>query len=320
MKAIVQNSYGGPDVLKLSEVEQPKIGDQDVLIRVYASAINAGDYFSMRGSPWIVRFSVGFPKPKDYILGWDVAGRIEAVGGKVKQYKPGDDVYGTCSHTFAEYVSANANHIALKPENLNFEEAAAVPSAGLTALQELRDVGKLQAGYNVLINGASGGVGTFAVQIAKALRADVTGVCSTRNLDMVRSIGADHVLDYTKEDFTRSEQQYDIILDNVGNHSFSEYRRVLKPRGMVIPNTGHAGMGYVLKAAVRSVFTRQQGAMKVTQSNHDDLKFLKKLIEDGAVKPVIDKTYPLNEIPAAMAYAEQGHVRGKVAITVHQME
>ncbi|MEE4311120.1 MAG: NAD(P)-dependent alcohol dehydrogenase [candidate division KSB1 bacterium] len=316
MKAIVQNNYGGPEVLELSEVEEPKIGDQDVLIRVYASAINAGDYFSMRGKPWIVRFSVGMPKPKKYILGWDVAGRIDAVGKEVKQYKPGDDVYGVCSHTFAEYVSASANHIALKPENLNFEETAAVPSAGLTALQELRDVGKLQAGYKVLINGASGGVGTFAVQIAKALRADVTGVCSTANLDMVRSIGADHAIDYTKEDFTHGDRIYDLILDNVGNHSFSEYRRVLKPRGIVIPNTGHGGMGYVLKAAVRSVFIRQQGGLKVTQSNHDDLNILKDLIETGAVKPVIDRTYPYNEIPDAMAYAEQGHVRGKVVIRV----
>lgn len=317
MKAIVQNAYGGPEVLKLAEVDKPDIKENEVLIRVHASAINAGDYFSMRGSPWLARFSVGFPRPRNYILGWDAAGIVESVGREVKQLKAGDDVYGTCSHTFAEYTAVDEKHIAPKPSNLNFEQAAAVPSAALTALQELREIGNMQAGHQVLINGASGGVGTFAVQIAKALGAEVTGVCSTRNVDMVKSIGADHVVDYTKEDFSQSGEQYDLILDNVGNRSFSDCRRVLKPDGLMIPNTGHAGMGYVIKAAFRSLFMKQQGGMRMTQSNYADLMFLKDLIESGKVKPVIDRTCNLEEIPEAMGYAEQGHVRGKVVITVY---
>jgi NADPH:quinone reductase-like Zn-dependent oxidoreductase len=316
MKAIVQNAYGGPEVLKLTEVDKPVIKDNDVLVRVHASAINAGDYFSMRGSPWLARLTVGFPKPKNYILGWDVAGKTEAVGKNIKIFKPGDEVFGTASHTFAEYVSTEAKYLAIKPDNLNFEQTAAVPSAALTALQELRDVGKIQAGYKVLINGASGGVGTFAVQIAKAFGAEVTGVCSTRNVDMVRSIGADHVMDYTKEDFTQKKRYYDLILDNVGNRSFSDCRCALKSNGMIIPNTGHAGMRYVFKAFILSAFMRRQGNMKVTKVNHEDLIVLKELIESGKIKPVIDKTYPLNKTPEALGYAEQGHVRGKVVITI----
>jgi len=316
MKAIVQNAYGGPEVLKLTEVDKPVIKDNDVLVRVHASAINAGDYFSMRGSPWLARLTVGFPKPKNYILGWDVAGKTEAVGKNIKIFKPGDEVFGTASHTFAEYVSTEAKYLAIKPDNLNFEQTAAVPSAALTALQELRDVGKIQAGYKVLINGASGGVGTFAVQIAKAFGAEVTGVCSTRNVDMVRSIGADHVVDYTKEDFTQKKRYYDLILDNVGNRSFSDCRCALKSNGMIIPNTGHAGMRYVFKAFILSAFMRRQGNMKVTKVNHEDLIVLKELIESGKIKPVIDKTYPLNKTPEALGYAEQGHVRGKVVITI----
>jgi NADPH:quinone reductase-like Zn-dependent oxidoreductase len=316
MKAIVQNAYGGPEVLKLAEVDKPVVKENDVLIRVHASAINAGDYFSMRGSPWAARLTVGIPKPKNYILGWDVAGRVEEVGKAVTMFQQGDEVFGTCSHTFAEYVSADSKYLAKKPANLNFEQTAAVPSAALTALQELREIGKLQAGYHVLINGAAGGVGTFAVQIAKAFGAEVTGVCSTRNVDMVQSIGADHVIDYTKEDFTQTGQHYDLILDNVGNRSFSDCKRALKPQGMIIPNTGHAGMGYVIKAFVRSIFISQQGGMRVTKSNHEDLVILKELIESGKIKPVIDRIVRLNEIPEAMGYAEQGHVRGKVVITI----
>ena len=317
MKAIVQNAYGSPDVLRLTEIEKPVVKkENDILVRVYATAINAGDYFSMRGSPWAARLTVGFPKPKNHILGWDVAGCVEAVGKNVTAFKPGDEVFGSCMHTFAEYVSADADLFAIKPTNLTFEQAAAVPSAALTALQELRDVGKLQAGQKVLVNGAAGGVGTFAVQIAKAFGAKVTGVCSTRNVDMVRSIGADHVVDYTKEDFTQTGERYDLILDNVGNRSFSDCRRALKSQGMIIPNTGHAGMGYVIKASVRSIFMRQQGGLKVTKPNNKDLVILKELIESKKVKPVIDRTYPLSKIPEAMGYAEGGHVRGKVVITV----
>jgi len=316
MKAIVQNAYGSSDVLELAEVDKPAVKENEILVRIHAAAINAGDYFSMRGSPWAARLTVGFPRPKNYILGWDAAGTVEEIGKNVTRFKRGDQVFGSCLHTFAEYVSAPEDLFALKPANLLFEQAAAVPSAALTALQELRDVGKMQSGYHVLINGASGGVGTFAVQIARAYGAKVTGVCSIKNVDMVRSIGADHVIDYTKQDFTKNKRTYDLILDNVGNRSFSECRRALKMHGMIIPNTGHAGMAYVFKAFVRSMFIRQQGGMKVTKPNQSDLIILKTLIESGKVKPVIDRTCPLSKTPEAMDYAEQGHVSGKVVITV----
>ncbi|MBE9535242.1 MAG: NAD(P)-dependent alcohol dehydrogenase [Proteobacteria bacterium] len=316
MKAIVQNDYGSPNVLKLKEVDKPVIKENDVLVRVHAAALNAGDYFSMRGSPWLVRFTVGFPKPKNYILGWDVAGRVEAVGKKVKQFKPGDEVFASCSSTLAEYVSADEDKFAMKPTNLTFEQAAAVPTAAITALQGLRDAGKVQPGQKVLINGASGGVGTFAVQIAKSFGAEVTGVCSTKNVDMVRSIGADHVIDYTKEDFTKSGQRYDLILDNVANHSFSDLRHALTLQGIIIPNSGHGGMGYVFKAFLLSLFMRQQGNMYLSASNNRDLVVLKELIEAGKVTPVIDRTYPLSDTPEAFRYLEESHARGKVVITV----
>ncbi|UCE07520.1 MAG: NAD(P)-dependent alcohol dehydrogenase [bacterium] len=316
MKAIVQNAYGSPDVLELKEVEKPVIKENEVLLRVHATSINAGDYFSMKGSPWLIRMTVGFPKPKNYILGWDVAGHIEEVGKKVTRFQPSDEVFGACEHTFAEYVSTNADHLAIKPANLSFEQAATVPTAALTALQGFRDVGKMQSGQKVLINGASGGVGTFAVQIAKSFGADVTGVCSTRKVELTRSIGADHVIDYTKEDFTQSGQRYDLILDNVGNHSFSDYKRALTSRGILISNTGHSGMGYVIKAFMRSLFMRQQGSLFVAKSNHKDLTILKELIESGKVKPVIDRTYPLSKTPEAIGYVGEGHARGKVVITV----
>jgi len=316
MKAIVQNAYGSSDVLKLKEIEKPVVKDNEVLIKVYATSINAGDYFSMRGTPWAARLSVGFPKPKDYILGWDVAGCVESVGEKVSSLKPGDPVFGTCMHTFAEYVCASPDVLAKKPDNLTFEQAAAVPTAALTALQGLRDMGKVYSGQKVLINGASGGVGSFAVQIAKALGAEVTGVCSTANLEMVRSIGADHIVDYTKEDFTKNGQQYDLILDQVGNRSLSDLRRALSPAGKIQPNTGHGGMTYVFKSAVLSLFMKKHGSLFVTKPNHDDLIVLKDFIESGKVRPVIDKTYPLSRIPEALACAEKGHVRGKVVITV----
>jgi NADPH:quinone reductase-like Zn-dependent oxidoreductase len=316
MKAIVQNGYGSPDVLELKEIDKPVVKDDGVLVRVHATCINAGDYFSMRGSPWLVRASVGFPKPKDYILGWDVAGRIEAAGKKVKLFQPGDEVFGSCSHAFAEYVSADAGQFAVKPANLTFEQAAAVPTAALTALQALRDKRKLRPGQKVLINGASGGVGTFAVQIAKSLGAEVTGVCSTKNIEMVRSIGADHVIDYTQEDFTRSGQLYDLILDNVANRTFSDLRRALTPQGMILPNSGHGGMGYVFKAYILSIFGRRQGRPFLASVNNKDLVILKELIESGKITPVIDRTYPLGEIPEAFRNLEQGHARGKVVITV----
>lgn len=316
MKAIVVNAYGSPDVLELKEIDKPVVRENEVLVRVNTAALNAGDIFSMRGSPWLARFSVGFPKPKNYVLGWDVAGRIEEVGQRVTRFQPGDEVFAACSGALAEYACVAEDRLALKPTNLTFEQAAAVPTAALTALQGLRDQGKLQPGQKVLINGASGGVGTFAVQLAKALGAEVTGVCSPTKVEMVRSIGADHVIDYTQENFTQGEQRYDLILDNVGSHSFSDYRRVLAPRGVIQPNTGHAGMGYVFKALLLSLFMRQQGSLFVANLNRADLDFLKELIEAGKVTPVIDGTYPLSEFREAFRYLEAGHARGKVIITV----
>ena len=316
MKAIVQNAYGSPDVLKLKEVEVPAIKENEVLVRVQAAALNAGDYFSMKGSPWLIRFTVGFPNPKDYILGWDMAGSVEAVGIQVTRFQPGDEVFASCSTTLAEYACVAEDKLALKPTNLTFEQAAAVPTAALTALQGLRDVGKVQPGQKVLINGASGGVGTFAVQIAKVLGAEVTGVCSTRNVDMVRSLGADHVIDYTQEDFTQSGKRYDLILDNVANHSFSDLRRALTSQGMIIPNSGHGGMGYVIKAFLLAPFMRQQGSMFLASPNNKDLIVLKEFIKAGKLTPVIDKTYPLRDTPEAFRYLEEEHARGKVVITV----
>jgi NADPH:quinone reductase-like Zn-dependent oxidoreductase len=316
MKAIVQNGYGSPDVFELKEIDKPVVTDGDVLVRVHAAALHAGDVFVMRGDPYVARMSAGWPKPKDYVPGYDVAGQVEAVGKNVTQYQPGDEVFGACQRTCAEYVCAAADKFAPKPANLTFEQAAAVPTSAAAALRGLRDAGKVQPGQKVLINGASGGVGTFAVQIAKAFGAEVTGVCSTRNADMVRSIGADHVIDYTQEDFTQSGQRYDLILDNVANRSFSDCRRVLPLQGTLIPNSGHSGLSYIVKALVRSAFVRQQGRPYIAIPNHEDLVVLKELIESGKVTPVIDRTYPLSETPEAFRYLDDGHARGKVVITV----
>lgn len=320
MKAIVQNNYGEPDVLALKEIDKPAIKDDEVLVRVCATSLNAGDYFSMRGSPWIVRFTLGLPKPRNYILGWDVAGQVEEVGSRVADFQIGDEVYGAVSHAFAEYVSAGADLFAKKPHNLTFAEAAAVPTAALTALQGLRDAAQIQAGHKVLINGAAGGVGTFAVQIGKALGAEVTGVCSARNIELLRSIGADHVVDYTNQDFTQGDQRYDVILDNVGNRSFADLRRVLKPEGVIIPNSGHGGMSYVFKGFLLSPLMRQQGKPLMTKPSSNDLAVLCDLIEAGQISPVIDRMYPFEQIPAALGYAAQGHVRGKVVITIGECE
>jgi NADPH:quinone reductase-like Zn-dependent oxidoreductase len=316
MKAIVQNDYGSPDVLSLVEVAQPAVKGNEVLVRVKAASLNAGDVFTLRGSPWLTRLMVGFPKPKNHILGWDMAGMVEAVGSQVTQFKPGDDVFASCSGTLAEHVCLAEEKLALKPANLTFEQAAAVPTAAITALIGLRDAGKLRAGQKVLINGASGGVGTFAVQIAKALGGEVTGVCSTRNVEMVRSLGADHVVDYTSEDFTANGQHYDLILDNVASRSFADLRRALTPQGKIIPNSGHGGMGYVFKAFLLSLIMRQHGGMYMASPTGKDLLVLKELLEMGKIKPVIDQTYPLRETPAAFRYLEKEHARGKVVITV----
>ena len=316
MKAIVMNAYGGPEVLELKEIDKPEITDNGVLVKVHAASLNAGDYFSMRGSPWLARFNVGFPKPKDYILGWDVAGDVEAVGKNVTRFQPGDKVFASCERTLAEYACAPEDKFAPIPTNLTYEQAAAVPSAAMASLHALRNQGNVQPGQKVLINGASGGVGTFSVQIAKALGAEVTGVCSTRNVDMVRSLGADHVIDYTKQDFTQGDQHYDLIVDNVGNHSFADYRRALTPGGMHLPNTGHGGMGYVIKAYIFSAFMRQHASPFLSVPNAKDLLYLKELIEAGKVRPFIDKTYPMSEVPEAFRYLEQEHARGKVVITM----
>ena len=316
MRAIVQNAYGSPAVLELKEIDKPVVKDDGVLVRVHAAALHAGDYFIMRGVPYLARFAAGWPKPKDYVPGLDLAGHVEAVGRKVTRFQPGDEVFGMGGRACAEYACAREATFVLKPAKLTFEQAAAVPTSAFAALHGLRDAGKLQAGQKVLINGASGGVGTFAAQIAKSFGAEVTGVCSTRNVDMVRSIGADHVIDYTKQDFTQSGPRYDLILDNVANRSFSDCRRALTPRGTLIPNSAHAGMGYIVKALVRSAFVRQQGRPFVSMPNNEDLAVLKELIETGKVTPVIDRTYRLSETPEALGYVGQGHARGKVVITI----
>ncbi len=320
MKAIVINAYGSPDVIELKEVARPAIKDDEVLVCVHAASLNAGDVFALRGSPWLIRLSIGLNKPKNYILGWDMAGRVAAVGSRVTRFKPGDEVFGACQGSLAEYVHVAEDKLALKPANLTFEQAAAVGTAAVAALLGLRDAGKIQPGQKVLINGASGGVGTFAVQIAKAFGAEVTGVCSTRNVELVQSIGADHVVDYTREDFTQNGRRYDLILDNVASRSFADLRHALTPQGKVIPNSGHAGMGYVFKAFALSLVMRQHGSMYLAVPNSQTLATLKELIETGKVTPVIDRTYPLSDTPAAFQYLEKEHARGKVVITIAVQE
>ena len=316
MKAIVQNRYGSPHALELKEVAKPTINDDGVLVKVHAISVNVGDYFSVTGVPWMIRFSIGFPRPRDYVPGWDIAGYVESVGRNVTRVKPGDAVFGTCEHAFAEYTTTSENSLATKPANLTFEQAAAVPTAALTALQGIRDKGKVRPGQRVLVNGASGGVGSFAIQIAKTLGAEVTGVCSSRNVEMVRALGADHVVDYTNEDFTRSGDRYDLILDNVANKSFSAYRRALAKGGLVLPNSGHGGMSYVMKAALLSIFMRSVGRPFMTRSSHEDFITLKEMLETGKLKPVIDRTYTFPEIPEAIDYVGTNRARGKVVITM----
>jgi NADPH:quinone reductase-like Zn-dependent oxidoreductase len=328
MKAVIYTDYGSPDVLEIRDIKKPVPTDDQVLIKVRAAAVNPYDWHFIRGTPYVMRFMMGgIRKPKDPRLGVDYAGTVEAVGKNVTRFKPGDEVFGNRSGAFAEYLCARADRaIALKPANMTFEQAAGVPVAGLTALQGLRDKGKVQPGQKVLINGASGGVGTFAVQIAKTFGADVTGVCSTRNLDMVRSLGADHVIDYTKEDFTKGNERYDVILDNVGTQPLSGFRRVLKPNGICVmiggggPNDGKwvGPMARPIKAKLISPFISQKMGMMLAQGNKEDLNILADLMQSGKVTPVIDRTYPLSQIREAMAYLEAGHARGKVIITVAQ--
>jgi NADPH:quinone reductase-like Zn-dependent oxidoreductase len=314
MKAILQNGYGSSEVLSIGEVNKPTIKENEILIRVHAASLNAGDVFSMRGTPYMIRFAVGFPKPKNYILGWDVAGKVEKVGKEVSNFKLGDKVYTSCESALAEYVSVEVGKVAMRPKNLTFAEAAAVPTAALTALQGIRDAGKVKKSQKVLINGASGGVGHFAVQIAKIFGAEVTGVCSTQKVDMVRSIGADHVIDYKKEDFTKDNERYDFIFDMVANHKFKELRHALKKEGLIQPNSGHGGVSYVLKAFALSPFNRQIGKMYLTKVTTKDLNVLKDMIEAGNVKPVMDKIYPFEDTPDAMAYLDRGDAKGKVVV------
>ena len=325
MKAIVYSDYGLSN-LKLENIEKPVPNDDQILVKVRAASINPYDWHFVEGTPYIMRMmGVGLRKPKDIQLGVDFAGTVEAVGKNVTQFKPGDEVFGGRGGAFAEYVCRRAEGaVALKPVNLTFEQAASVNIAGITALQALRDKGKVQPGQKVLINGASGGVGTFAVQIAKTFGADVTGVCSTRNVDLVRSLGADHVIDYTKEDFAKGTERYDVILDNVPNHSLSECRRILTPNGKYVmiggggPNDSRwvGPFGRVIKTMVLSPFTSQKMGMMMADANGKDLTILADMMQSGKLKPVIDRTYKLNEVPAAIAYVEEGHARGKVVITV----
>jgi len=322
MKAMVQDTYGSADVLKLRDIDKPGIGEVEVLVRVRAAGVNPADWAVMSGLPYIARPVYGLRKPKNGVRGTDVAGQVEAVGASVTRFRQGDEVFGWCIGSYAEYASVSEDALVLKPADLTFEQAAAVPMAGLVALQAVRDHGNVQAGQGVLINGASGGIGTFAVQIAKSLGAEVTGVCSTRNVDMVRSIGADHVIDYTQEDFTQSGQRYDFILDNVANHSLSDLRRALTATGTLVPNGGSfekhwfAGGGRVVKAHVVSRFVSHTLRPFLLSPKLEDLVVLKELIESGKITPVIDRTYPLSETSQAIGHVGEGHARGKVAITV----
>ena len=321
MKAIVQDSYGQPEaVLSLQDIAKPVLKDSEVLVRVHAASIHVGDWLVVTGRPYIARPAYG--KPKGRVPGTDLAGTVEAVGNSVTSFRAGDEVLGWSTGAFAEYAAVPADHLVPKPANLTFEQAAAVGVSASTALQLLRDQGKIKPGTTVLINGASGGIGTFAVQIAKAFGAEVTGVCSTRNVDMVRSIGADHVVDYTREDFTRNGRRFDFILDNVANHSLSDTRRVLTPTGKLQSNNGTSGgrwfgtMGTVIKSATVSMFERRQLGPHIKFQNRADLLVLKELIESGKVTPVIDQTYSLSGTPKAIGHVGAGHARGTVVISV----
>ena len=326
MKAIVRCDYGLSN-LKLEDIEKPVPGDDQILVKVHAVSVNPYDWHFVEGTPYVMRgMGIGLRKPKDICLGVDFAGTVEAVGKNVTQYKPGDDVFGGRNGAFAQYVCRRAvGAVALKPAGLTYEQAASINIAGVTALQGVRDKGKVQSGQKVLINGASGGVGTFAVQIAKSYGADVTGVCSTRNIELVQSLGADHVIDYTKEDFTKGDQKYDVILDNVANHSLSECRRVLTPNGIYVLIGGGGvneqgflgGLAKALDAAVYSKFVKQKMGMMMADPSTKDLTLLGDMVQSGKLKTVIDRTYKsLSEVPDALRYLEQGHARGKVVITV----
>ncbi|HEX7298422.1 MAG TPA: NAD(P)-dependent alcohol dehydrogenase [Solirubrobacteraceae bacterium] len=321
MKAIVQARYGSPDALELKDVDRPLVRDDQALVRVHAAAVNIGDWHLLRGTPYIMRMVVGLRAPKQQVPGMDLAGQVEAVGASVEHLRPGDEVFGWSKGAFAEYACAAESNFLPKPADLTFEQAAAVGDSAFTALNAVRDQGRVQPGDSVLVNGASGGVGTFAVQIAKSFGASVTGVCSTRNVDMVRSIGADEVVDYTQADFTQTAQRYDVILDMVGNRSLSACRRALTPRGTYVlvgvANLGRwLGLARQMKALVWSPFVRQTMRVFIATHNSADLAVLKELVEAGKLAPVIDRRFALSEVPEALRFQGEGHARGKIVIAV----
>ena len=323
MQAIVQDAYGSADVLELRDISKPEIGDNEVLVRVHAAGLDRGVWHLMTGQAYLIRLAgYGFRRPKNPVRGREVAGRVEAIGKDVTRFRPGDEVMGTGEGSFAEYACAREDKLAPKPANLTFEQAAAVPISASTALQGLRDKGQIQPGQHVLIIGASGGVGTFAVQLAKAFGAEVTGVCSTAKVDLVRTIGADHVIDYTREDIAGAGQRYDLILDIGGNRSLSHLRRALTPDGTLVLLGGEGGGRWIggmdrqVRALAISPFVSQKLRMFVAREHYADLQVLTELIEAGKITPVIDRTYPLSEAPEAIRYMEEGHARGKVVITV----
>ncbi|MRX42242.1 zinc-binding dehydrogenase [Agromyces sp. Q22] len=322
MRAVVQHRYGPPSVLESSEVARPSPGRGELLVRVGAASVHPGDYFVMTGEPYLVRSAFGLRRPRHGIPGRDLAGVVAAVGEEVTAFRPGDEVFGwSATGALAEYACVPADHLVSVPADVSIVHAAAVPTSAMTALQAMRDIANVRPGQTVLVTGASGGVGSFAVQIAKAFGAEVTGVCSTRNVDVVRSLGADHFVDYTKTDFTRAEQRYDVILDNVEAHTLAAVRRALTPTGTLIPNSGHGGrwlgpVGRVVRARVRSGFTRQRLTPFTSFSKRRDLLALADLLATGQVAPVIDRTYPLDDAADALRYVGAGHTRGKVVITV----
>ena len=322
MKAIVRDTYGSADVLRLGEVAKPVAGEGEVAVRVVAAGVDQGTWHLMAGMPYVMRVAgFGIRTPKNPLLGYDVAGRVEAVGANAGSFRPGDEVFGTCRGSFAEYTVARADRLAAKPGNVSFEQAAATPISGYAALQAVRDHGKVEAGQRVLVIGAGGGVGTFAVQIAKADGAEVTGVCGTAKTELVRSIGADHVIDYTEEDFADDSVRYDTILDIAGNRSLSELRRALTPRGtLVIVGAEDAGnwlgIRRQLRAAALSPFVRQKLGFFISKERTQNLEELRRLLETGAVTPIVDRTFPLDEVPEAIRYLRAGRARGKIAITI----
>jgi NADPH:quinone reductase-like Zn-dependent oxidoreductase len=326
VKAIVRDRYGSPDVLELTDIDKPEPGDDEVLVRVHAASVNPADWHILRGAPYIARMQFGLRKPKHRVLGCDVAGRVEAVGNNVTMLQPGEEVFGSpFMHgfgAFSEWLCVSEHLLAPKPAALSFEQAAAVPLAASTALQALRDHGRIEPGHKVLIIGASGGVGTFAVQIAKSFDAEVSGVCSTRNVEMVRALGAEHIIDYTKEDFTHSGQKYDLIFQLAGTRSPSECRSALTSNGTLLISSGESEgrwigpVDRVIKALVLSPFVSQKMASFTVKANREDLQLLKQFIEYGTLTPVIDRTYPLAQVPEAIRYLEEGHARGKVVITL----